>query len=129
MDGCIKYIITNLFLASLERGYATGSFATNNAYWLKTPNNSFDSNLNALKTLAQRLDEIQTMKTDSFEYQTAIQQITAQEQGEATALISSFEGCYFLACYPIAWEWIGFAIVLSGIISIVAGFFTFMANW
>ena len=65
-----------------------------NAVFFKTPDNSFDKNLEALQSLKTRLDEIQKMNVASFEYQTAIQQITAQEQGEAQAMLDVFSGIF-----------------------------------
>jgi hypothetical protein len=80
-------------------------FAEYNAKWLYTPDNSFAMNLAALKTLRDRLQEVMTMDVKSFEYQTAIQQITAQEQGEAGKLISTIKGCWLKEKYPLAWNW------------------------
>lgn len=108
------------FVAALESGYAKGDFASHNAKWLKTPNNSFNSNLDALKSLSGRLNEIQEMNPSSFEYNTAIQQITAQEQGEAQAMMAVFEGCYNLANYPMVWNWIG-GIFLIGELAFIVG--------
>ncbi len=65
-------------------------FAAHDAIFMKTPDNSFEQNLIALKTLSQRLEEIQDMNPSSFEYNTAIQQITQQEQGEAHKMLSVF---------------------------------------
>lgn len=96
-----KYIVT--FVETLKHGKSEGQFADNDAIWLKTPNNNFDANLAAVETLAQRLKEIQTMDPKTFEYNTAIQQITAQEQGQASHLMSVFKGCYLLQNYPIVW--------------------------
>lgn len=107
-----KFVQT--FVASLEFGFMEGEFSTHNALFLKTPNNEFQANLEAVRTLAKRLDEIQDMDPNSFEYNTAIQQITAQEQGEAERLLSVFKGCYFLHNYIICWEWIG---VTLGVLS------------
>lgn len=100
-----KYVAE--FVAALSAGNTNGDFAANDAVWLKTPANSFASNLEALKTLASRLDEIQKMSPTSFEYNTAIHQITQQEQGEAGAMLTVFRGCYVLAGYPVVWDWIG----------------------
>lgn len=60
-------------------------FAANNAVLFKTKDNSFVYNLLAVESLNKRLKEISKMDETSFAYQTAIQQITAQEQGEAGA--------------------------------------------
>jgi hypothetical protein len=109
------------FVSALEAGYAKGEFSDYDAVWLKTPNNSFKANIAALKTLAERLTEIQKMNPSSFEYNTAIQQITAQEQGEAAPLLHVIKGCYLKASYPLVWEWfIALITLLEGIL-IVTG--------
>ena len=51
-----KYI--SQFVAALEAGQAEGDFASHNAKWLQTPKTT-DQNLDTLKSLAGRLDEIQ----------------------------------------------------------------------
>ena len=107
-----KYI--SEFVSVLEKD--KDKFATHNAIFLKTPNNELVSNLNALKTLADRLSQIQEMNPNTFEYNTAIQQITAQEQGEAKALISVIRGCYYLETYPSIWGWIGATLIFLGIL-------------
>lgn len=94
------------FLKLLEQGYADGDLADHNALLLKNDNNSFASNLEALRTLATRLKEIEGMNPSSFEYNTAIQQITAQEQGEASAMLDVFEGCYMLENWFLWWGWV-----------------------
>lgn len=77
-----------------------------NALWLTTKDNSYECNLLALESLATRLKTIQKMDETSFAYQTAIQQITAQEQGEAHALLSNLKGCWILGNYStIYWGW------------------------
>lgn len=81
-------------------------FASHNAVFLKTDDNSFAKNLAALKTFKDRLTEIETMSPSSFEYNTAIQQITAQEQGEASAMMDVFKGCWYLQNHMFYWGWI-----------------------
>lgn len=100
-----KYEYINQFVNNIEKN--SEKFASNNAIFLKTPDNSFKSNLDALVTLRNRLKEIQSIDINSFAYQTAIQQITSQEQGEAHRLIGVIKGCYFLESYPSLWDWIG----------------------
>jgi hypothetical protein len=115
-----KYIAQ--FVAALEAGYAKQDFASHDAKWLQTPNNSFQANLDALKSLAGRLEEIQKMNPTSFVYNTAIQQITAQEQGEAKNMMGVFDGCYTLANYPMVWDWIGLIFgIVEGILILVGG--------
>jgi hypothetical protein len=78
---------------------------TNNASFLKTPDNSFDQNMIALKSLQGRMHQIQGMDEQSFAYQTAMQQITGQEQGQAGQLTETFRGCWFLRYYWLLWGW------------------------
>jgi hypothetical protein len=92
-----------------------------NAVFFKTPDNSFDKNLEALQSLKTRLDEIQKMNVSSFEYQTAIQQITAQEQGEAKDMLDVFSGIWWKNNYFFLWEWVAVLEVLFCIFLIVSG--------
>lgn len=103
------------FVVALERAGLAG---TSNALWLKNPNNSFDANLEALKTLKGRLHQIESMDLKSFEYQTAISQITAQEQGEAKPMLDVFEGCWYLKHHFWFWDWITAITVFFWIIVI-----------
>lgn len=105
-----KYQYISLFIDQLQKDRER--FADYNALFLKTPENNFDNNLNALITLEERLRDIQTMDKNSFEYQTAIHQITAQEQGEAQNLISTIRGCFVLGSYSLVWSWIGMVLTL-----------------
>jgi len=109
------------FLNALREGKKNGDFADYNAIFLKTPNNSFESNLKALETLSGRLAEIQNMNPSSFEYN------TAQEQGEANAMLSEFEGCYRINNYMFVWNWVGFTTtVVSLVLLIVSGMSLFI---
>lgn len=83
-----------------------------NAVLFKTPDNNFDLNLEALETLQTRLHEIQTMDVTSFEYQTAMQQITGQEQGEANDMLYLFRGVWYKEHYVLLWNWIGATQIL-----------------
>lgn len=109
------------FVTALEYGYSKREFSDYNAKWLQTPNNGFKENLDAIKSLAFRLDEIQGMKPTSFEYNTAIHQITGQEQGEAQKLLRVISGCYTLQNYPIVWGWIGIIFLFVELILIFTG--------
>lgn len=109
------------FVAALEEGKAKDEFASNDAKILPTPNNSFDANLQAVKSLAGRLDEIQKMSPTSFEYNTAIQQITAQEQGQATDMLHVLKGCYELGSYPIIWDWYGAVCAVCWVLGLAFG--------
>lgn len=89
----------------------SNKFESNNAIFLKTPNNSFENNVKAIDTLRNRLDQIKQMDIKSFEYQTAIQQITAQEQGEAGQTLSVIKGCWYLENHVLLWDWIATLMV------------------
>lgn len=100
-----KQIYISKFVSALDTGYKNREFSRYDAIFLKTPNNGFTENFAALKSLSDRLEEIHTLNPNSFEYNTAIQQITAQEQGESHEMLSVLEGCYFLENYPFLWGW------------------------
>jgi hypothetical protein len=104
-------------------------FASHDAIWLRTDDNSFQKNMEALETLKTRLDEISQLNPNSFEYNTAIQQITAQEQGEASAMLNVINGCYYRANYPVLCGWIGMLtfLMLPGML-MVGGMGMFLIN-
>ena len=95
------------------------NFSSYNAVWLKTPDNSLEKNIDAVKTLNSRLHEIMKMDVASFQYNTAIQQITAQEQGEATNLIYTIKGCWMKESYPMNWDWYGGVILIFWICGLI----------
>ncbi len=115
----------NRFVAALEREGLSGEY---DAIFLYTQNNSFDANFAALKTLQQRLREIEGMSPSSFEYQTAIQQITAQEQGEAQEMLSVFNGVWWKINYFLMWDWVGQMVFLVGITLLIVGAILFLIN-
>jgi hypothetical protein len=100
---------------------------TNANSMFPTVTTSFNENFKALKSLQSRLDSIKKMDEKSFVYQTAIQQITAQEQGEASSIYSAVEDCWMEANYPTIWSTLlvilfsisEIAILVGGIIWIV----------
>jgi hypothetical protein len=106
------------FVISLEN---SGLQGTHNALWMTTPDNSFDENFNALLTLQQRMHEISGMDVASFEYQTAMQQITGQEQGEAEMMLRIFKGCWYKDNYIMLWNWIGITQITLSILLLTAG--------
>jgi hypothetical protein len=89
------------FVAGLNAAHLSG----NNAVFLKTPDNSYEQNFAALTSLQKRMHEIEEMDPKSFEYQVAIGQITAQEQGEAGKMLAQFEGIWYLNRHPTYWNW------------------------
>jgi hypothetical protein len=86
LDAKADYL--NKFVAAVEAAHLEG----NNAIFLRTPDNSIEQNMVALHSLQKRMNEIKGMDVTSFAYQQAIQQITAQEQGEASKLLGVIEG-------------------------------------
>lgn len=88
----------------------------NDALFFPTPNNNFDQNLIALQSLQGRLHDIQKMDPSSFQYQSAIQQITSQEQDEATDMLSVIHGSWLKVNHPILWNPL---ITLIGFISVI----------
>lgn len=93
------------FVAALESQHFDGQY---NAIVFPTQDNSFDRNFEALKSLQGRLREIEKMDATSFQYQTAIQQITQQEQGEAGQMLQVFEGVWWKNNHFLLWDWVGF---------------------
>lgn len=100
LDGKAQYL--NQFVKAIEDAKLSG----HNAVWLKTPDNDIEQNMVTLKTLQTRMNEIKGMDVTSFAYQQAIQQITAQEQDEATKLLGVISGVWYLNRHPLIWEWI-----------------------
>lgn len=104
------------FVAALEAQHFDGKY---NAIIFPTPDNSFDRNFEALKSLQIRLHEVEKMDVSSFQYQTAIQQITAQEQGEAKPILDVFYGIWWKEHHVLLWDWIlglnvALIVILSG---------------
>ncbi len=106
------------FVKALDNSSFKGKY---NAVNLTTPDNGFDQNFEALKSLQLRLHEIAGMDVTSFQYQTAIQQITQQEQGEAKAMLNVFEGIYWKEYHFMLWNWVGWVQVLSVVALLVFG--------
>jgi hypothetical protein len=120
LEGIDKFVI------ALDNAGMKGEY---NALILSTPNNSFDANFDALKSLQTRMHEIEHMDVNSFQYQTALSQITEQEQGQAHAMLSVFKGTYWKAHYILLWDWIGtinWILCIGGIGAIVL--FKFVAS-
>lgn len=92
-----------------------------NALFLETPNNSYNENFAALESLQIRLHEIQKMDIKSFEYQTALAQITQQEQNEAAEMLAVFNGIWWKQNYFFIWGWIGFCQIIGFIVMLLFG--------
>lgn len=112
----LKSDYLNKFVAAIEAERYSGY----NAIFFRTPTNSYDGNLATLKSLQARMQEIRGMDPKSFEYQQAISQITAQEQGQAQDMLGVFEGLWMLKYWPILWDWIGTTIVTFLVLAAIA---------
>lgn len=112
------------YVGALESAH----MASHNAVIFPTPDNSFEQNMVALKSLQGRMHQMQNMDEQSFAYQTAMQQITGQEQGDARGLTDTLEGCWYLENRPLLWEWysvlawLGFVFLPIAIVCIIAMF-------
>ncbi len=88
------------FVAALDAAHLGG----NGAWIWQTPDNDYGQNYTALKSLQKRMQEIKGMDVTSFQYQQAISQITAQEQGEATKLLSCIKDVWFNCDHTFFWS-------------------------
>ncbi len=106
------------FVDSLKNSGLQGSSA---ALFFKTPDQSFDENFKALVSLQSRLHNIQNMDENSFAYQTAIQQITAQEQDEAGTILSVIKSSWYRVHYYLLWNVFGFLMMLLPMALVISG--------
>lgn len=114
------------FVTSLEA--ASSHFSSHDAMFLKTPDNSFELNLAAVKSLDARLTDISKMDPTSFQYNTAIEQITKQEQGEAHKMIASIKGCWFLHNHFFYWDWMLIVMSIFFSLACIGGFVWVMSD-
>jgi len=101
----------NRFVAGVDSARLSG----NDAIIYPTPQNSVEQNITTAKSLQTRMNEIRGMDVTSFQYQQAISQVTAQEQGEAGNMLHVIEGRWFLTYHPLLWGWIQ-AIIVIGLV-------------
>lgn len=107
------------FVQALANSGLQGNY---NAIWLETPNNSFDRNFEALLSLQKRLHEISKMDISSFQYQTALAQITQQEQNEAHEMLSVFDGVWWKEYHFWLWDWVllcNLCVVVFGLLGVI----------
>jgi hypothetical protein len=86
---------------------AVGSMALegyNSDLLYPTQKGDFNENFKALKSLQSRLHEISAMDESSFAYQTAMHQITEQEQGQADEMLSVIHECWGRKNYYTLWN-------------------------
>jgi hypothetical protein len=97
-----KAAYINDFVEALDAAQLHG----NDAVVFPTPNNSAEQNMVALKSLQSRMREIQHMDVTSFQYQQAMLQITAQEQGEAQSMLDTLKGVWYKSNHFFLWRWV-----------------------
>ena len=92
----------------------SNNLADNSALIWKTADTDCQKNVDAVKTLRDRLTQIKGMDETSFQYQQAIQQITAQEQGQADGMIATLHSCYQKTHYYLIYNpWLFSLTILS----------------
>jgi hypothetical protein len=96
-----KSLYLDEFVANLEAAHLSG----NNALILKTPDNSYEQNMATLKSLQSRMEEIKSMDVKSFEYQQAMYQISAQDEGGVNG-VGDLIGVWYLDHHSSVWGWI-----------------------
>lgn len=114
------------FRDTLQAGAEKGDFAQNNALFLKTPDDSFETNMAALGNLIEWLAESQKMSPASFEYHATIQQIAAQERNVAIAVLPVLRGCYYRNNWPMVWGGRGILVLFICVFSAMVGIAIFM---
>jgi hypothetical protein len=123
LDAKADYL--NKFVTAVEAAHLEG----NNAIFLKTPDNSIEQNMVALHSLQKRMNEIKGMDVTSFAYQQAIQQITAQEQGEASNLLGVIEGKWYLDHHLLLWDWVDVLKWIFIAMGFCVGFVALAVGW
>jgi uncharacterized protein (DUF342 family) len=96
-------------------------FSGSSALFLKNQNNNLENNLVSLKTLVDRLADIQKMNVSSLEYQMAIKQITENEMDQADAMINVIKGSWEMNHYFMTYNF-GGLLLIGSILGIIAGF-------
>jgi hypothetical protein len=99
----------NKFVDALTKAKLEG---TNANLIMQTPQSEFNENFKAVKSLQARLADISKMDETSFAYQTAIEQITKQEQGEAEQLLCEIKSCWLRVNWPTLWNPIVFCVCI-----------------
>jgi len=86
---------------------------TYDALFYPNAENAFDENMKALKSLQGRLKDISKMDENSFAYQTALHQITEQEQGQAQGLTETLKNCWYKQHHYTLWNGLLFWLFLA----------------
>ncbi len=89
-------------------------FYPSSSFFVKNSDNMLDNNMQSLKTLVDRLQQIQQMNPSSLEYQTAIKQITENEIDQASEMIGVIRGCWEINNYFVTYLFGIFLVFGSG---------------
>ena len=95
-------------------------FSSSSALFWKNQDNNLGNNLVSLKTLVDRLADIQKMNVSSLEYQMAIKQITENEMDQASEMINVIKGSWCMNNYFMTYNFGGW-LFMGSIIGIIAG--------
>lgn len=121
-----KSIYIDKFVQAIENGGFDGKF---DAIFNPNDNNSYEQNLIALKTLQQRLHELKSLPMTSFDYNTALQQITEQQCKMSNNIIYTFSGIWYKEHYILLWNWICLVGVCIFIIGIICSCISLENEW
>lgn len=114
-----KSVYLDKFVSALQ---GSGLQGCSDSLYFPTPTNSFDQNFIALLSLQGRMHDIVGMDPNSFQYQSAMEQITGQEQGQASDMLTVFEDCWMKVHHYWLWnDWLSGVWLLGPIILIFAG--------
>ena len=109
-----KSIHTDLMMENIDKCNLSG----HDAFWFKTPNNSYDSNYVVLQDYQRRLTESRSMDITSFEYQAAIAQI---EDCKVYKSLNVIKSIWYKEHYRFLWDWMGFILWTSSIFLMIWG--------
>jgi hypothetical protein len=121
-----KSVYIDKFVQDIEKGGFGGKF---DAIFNPNDNNSYEQNLIALKTLQQRLHELKSLPMTSFDYNTALQQLSEQQGDISSNMIYTFSGIWYKEHYILLWNWICFVGVIFFIILIICSWISISEEW
>lgn len=112
-----SYYVDKYIQTIEESGEFNGKSA---AILVKTPAEAYENNLASLKDLQSRLKEIKSVDIKSFEYQTAIQQITEQIITNENRNTLNIQHMWFINHYFLLSDWLCFfGVIISAILFVV----------
>lgn len=117
-----KLLHMNLLIEGIDECHLSG----HNAFWFKTPNNSYDSNYMVLKNYQNRLLESRYMDVTSFEYQAAITHLENCNVHESLSVIKSI---WYKEHYQLLWDWVGVCFWLFSLVLIIWGVILWISFW